>query len=127
MKKNANIQGNNLKSENNLEENNNNEDDNDEIINFPPLDSDNKIENLKVIIDLPIKEFFNKYLTIQYNETCFKVYYEFLGDHFNVENTDLRQYSENNKNNNNNNFFDCFADNSQKIRNLTFSNHLSGV
>ena len=139
LKKNNNEQGNILKNSkidnNTSEENKVSEDDDDEIIDFPPIES-NKIENFKVVIDLPIKEFFKKYLTNQFNETCYKSYYESLGDHFNVVITDWRQYNENNENNNeinnnndlnNNNFYDCFTDNNQKTRNLTFSIHLTGV
>ena len=130
-----------------------------EDINFPPLDT-NQIENCKVVIDLSPKDFFKKYLTNASIDTCYKTYYESLGDHFNVVISDWRLNSDNNNNNinnnnnnnnnninnnnlnnnninnnnnninnnnDNNNLFDCFADNNQKIRNLSFSIHLTGV
>ena len=153
---NENIKNN--KSENNLKDIN--DIDEDEVINFLPLDSNNKIENCKFVIDLSPKDFFKKYFTNASIDTCFKTYYDSLGDHFNIVITDWRLNSDNNNNNinnninsnnninnnlnnnndnninnnnnnnnniNNNNLFDCFADNSQKIRNLSFSIHLTGV
>ncbi len=133
---NGNIQN---KSESNLQDNK--DIDEDEVINFPPLDT-NQIENCKVVIDLSPKDFFKKYLTNAFIDTCYKSYYESLGDHINIVISDWRLNSDNNNNinnnnnnnnninynnNNNNNLFDCFADNSKKIRNLSFSIRLTGV